>query len=125
MKIDRVVELVPLALRELHEAGYEQVYINQLGRRVMQHDPEFMERRQRWNERLGRIGIHRNELPDGFKHPRPYIMSGALNILVGQGIVERVPDPDAPSPLRVRTMYALANFEPAAIPQAPVPEAAQ
>jgi hypothetical protein len=46
MKIDRVVELVPLALREFHEAGYEQVYINQLGVRVMQHDPEFMERHQ-------------------------------------------------------------------------------
>lgn len=124
MKLEQAVALIPLALREFHEAGYEQVYINQLGRRVMQHDLAFMERRRALNERLRRFGIHRDELPDGFKHPRPYIMSGALNILVGQDIVELVPEPDPASPLRVRTMYRLGGFVPALVPLAPMPEAA-
>ena len=124
MKLEQAVAIIPLALREFHEAGYRQVYINQLGRRVMQHDLEFMERRRALNERLRRFGVHRDELPDGFKHPRPYIMSGALNILVGQDIVERVPEPDPASPLRVKTMYRLVDFEPAIVPPIPVQETA-
>ncbi len=124
MKLEQAVAIIPLALREFHEAGHSQVYINQLGRRVMQHDLEFMERRRALNERLRRFGIHRSELPDGFKHPRPYIMSGALNILVGQDIVELVPDPYPESPLRIRTMYRLAGFVPAIVPPIPKPEIA-
>ncbi len=125
MKKDKVIETIPKALRDFHQAGHEQVYINQLGQRVMQYDTEYMAKRQRVNTLLARVGIHRSELPDGHTHPRAFTMYGALDVLVGQGIVERVPDPDAPSPLRARTMYVLANFEPAIVPLAPMPEVAQ
>jgi hypothetical protein len=86
MRIAEVANLVPVAMRELHDEGHPWIYINELGRQVTSHDKEYLKKRARWRKLLARIGIHIDEYPSGWLYPRH--MHTVLDFLEESGTVE-------------------------------------
>ena len=108
MKRQEVEQTIPIALQELHEAGLDKVYVDQLGQQVTRHETKYLEKRDAVRRVLGYVGIKLNELPHGHSRPGAYKMYYALEQLEEAGVIAaelEEPIDGAPS----RRKYFLVN----------------
>jgi hypothetical protein len=82
-----VRETIPVALQELHEAGFDQVYVDQLGEQVTRHDESYLARRGAVRRVLGLVNIDIPELPHGHSRPGASKMYQSLRQLEEAGVV--------------------------------------
>src|SRR3954465_2371861 len=87
MRLQQVVETIPVALQELHEAGFDRAYVDELGQPVPRHEPEYLERRSKVRDLLSIVGIKIDEIPHGHMRPGAYKMYRSLGILEEAGVV--------------------------------------
>jgi hypothetical protein len=111
MKKHQLVEIIPAALQELHDAGIERAYVDQLGEQVTLHDKAYLARRAAIRSTLGRIGIDIPEMPNGHLHPRPYRMYPALTVLESTGVVTGAFEPPREDGSPSRRQYFLTSSD--------------
>jgi hypothetical protein len=88
MKRQEVEAIIPVALQELHDAGFARVYVDQLGQQITRHETDYLEKRATLRRALGYIGVHIAELPGGHFRPGAYKMYRSLTELEEAGIVK-------------------------------------
>lgn len=110
MKDSELIEIIPVALHELHESGRDHVYIDELGQQVTRHDEDYLRRRSTVKRFLGYIGIDMPELPSGHTRPNPGSMYVALDRLANEGVVESEFAEQLEAGKPRRRMYRLAEL---------------
>ena len=108
MKLQQVVDTIPIALQELADAGHDRVYVDQLGQQVTSHEPEYLERRSRISKILSAIGIKIDEMPPGHMRPGAYKMYRSLGILEEAGVIVGEFEEPKDDAMPVRRVYSLA-----------------
>lgn len=87
MKRHQVKDIIPVALQELHEAGHDKVYVDELGRRITTFDESYIKRRDRLNGALAHVGIHLSVLGSGHLRPGPAKLYPAIYELEQDGVI--------------------------------------
>lgn len=111
MKRDEVRDLIPVALQELHNAGHESVYADELGEQITSHDESFLARRDKLRAIFGKIGVRISPLPSGHIRPGAHKLYPSLSELEEAGIIVGAFE-ETPEDGRVaRRKYSLVNPE--------------
>ena len=109
MKRSEVKRLIPVALQELHDAGFERVYYDQLGQQVTRHEEGYLARRDAVRGFLRHINVELDELPSGHVRPAAYKMYTSLGELERAGVIAGEFEPPRDDEQLVRRQYFLLD----------------
>jgi DNA-binding transcriptional ArsR family regulator len=109
MRRHELQQIIPIALQELHEAGFEQVYVDQLGERISTFETSHLSKRRTLSKVLGAVGIRMPILPSGHLRPGPAKIYPALYALEDEGIVKGEFEPPREDGESSRRMYSLVD----------------